>query len=323
MPCLKTSARLVTSTLCCLLLTGCLPGGDAPESIATVANQGVYSATFSQDGQWLMVGSIHNGGSLWSLWPPERHFDWNHREGSNTGVLASAFSADQQFVASADNRTIVLWQRQTGEAVSFWNTPGDIEDLALSSDGRYALLAMRDYTATLFDIQNGGIRQRLQHDGAVFDVDLDGSDQLAASASDDLTARIWQLETGKELLRLAHGNQVRTVSLSRDGRWLFSSALRETGKLWEVSSGQLQIELPKPVGYYACARFSTDGSQLLTGSSDGLVSLWHTTDGTLLRQWRITGNSVWNQPRVLVEDVAFGSSHYLAVGTNGQVYQLQ
>ncbi|WP_221793450.1 WD40 repeat domain-containing protein [Oceanobacter mangrovi] len=320
---LATLSKLSSLTISSLLLTACLGSADQPVASTEVARQGVYSATFSQNGQWLMVGSIHHGGSLWSLWPAERHFDWSHSADGDTSIMASAFSADQRYVATADNRTIVLWQRQTGEAASFWNAPGDILDLALTGTGRYAVLAMQDYTATIFDIQNGGIYHRLQHDGSVYDVSIDGADKLVASGSDDLTARVWSLETGKELLRLQHGNQVRTVELSRDGRTLFSSAMREPGKFWDPLSGKQLASIAKPSGHYSSARFDYDGKLLLTGSSDGYVALWQVSDGSLLRQWQLNSDFSWNKMRVLVEDVAFASDGYYAVDTNGKLYQLK
>jgi len=306
-----------------LLLQACVPNGESPSASREIARQGVYSAQFSHDGRWLAVGSLHHGGSLWSLWPPERHFDWNHAEGARTEILASAFSADQRFVATASNRTIVLWVRQTGEALSFWNAPGDILDIALTGTGRYAALAMQDYSATLFDIQNGGIHQRLQHDGTVFDVSIDGSDRLVASGSDDLTARVWRIDNGKEILRLQHGNQVRTVELNRDGRWLFTSAMREPGKIWDSASGRKLVEIARPAGHYSAAKFSHDSRYLLTGSSDGLVTLWKTTDGKQLKQWQLGNTFSWNQPRLLVEDVAFTGSEYYAVTTDGQLHRLK
>ncbi|WP_028292176.1 WD40 repeat domain-containing protein [Oceanobacter kriegii] len=316
-------SQLLGLILAIAALSGCMPQGESPQDQREVARQGLYSARFSHDGSWLFVGSLHHGGSLWSSWPPERHFDWNHAEGAQTEILASAFSNDKRFVATASNRTIVLWIRQTGEAFSFWNAPGDILDIALTGTGRYAALAMQDYSATIFDIQNGGIYHRLQHQGTVFDVSIDGSDRLIASGSDDLTARVWQLESGKELLRLQHGNQVRTVELSRDGRWLFTSAMREPGVIWDSSSGRKLVEIAKPAGHYSAVKFSHDGRYLLTGSSDGLVAVWKTSDGSLVKQWKLGSTFSWNQPRVLVEDVAFAGSYYYAVTTDGQLFRMK
>ncbi|MAD44624.1 MAG: hypothetical protein CMH98_06425 [Oceanospirillaceae bacterium] len=303
-------------------LTACSQGKEPAETYE-VARQGVYSATFSADGDSLMVGSIHHGGSLWQMPPPERVYDWNHKADGVSNLTHSAFSADGRYVATTDNRTIVLWQRDTGEAVWFWNAPGDIEDIELTTDGRYALLAMRDFTATLFDIQNGGIRHRLAHDGIVYDVSIDHDGMLAASGSDDLNARLWNLENGELLHTIHHNNQVKTVQLSADGRLLFTSALNESGKIWDTASGQLLKEIPAKSGHFSAAKFSATDTRLLTGSSSGQITLWNVSTGEVIDQWRAKPRDAWVSTHVLIEDVSFASSEWRAAGTNGLLYFLR
>jgi WD40 repeat protein len=314
-----SSALLLSLTL---LLSAC-DGGKAPADIREVARQGAYSMRFSANGNELMVGSLHHGGSLWSISPPERLIDWNHKADDYSSITSSAFSPEGNFVATTDNRTIVLWVRDSGEAVWFWNSPGDIQDIALTSNGSYALLAMADYTATLFDIKNGGIRLRLAHDGTVYDVSVSDNSLLAASASDDLNARIWNLENGKLLHQLKHNNQVKTAQLSADGRLLFTSALNESGKIWDVASGRLLQQIDRTRGHYSAARFSANNSQLLTGNSSGQIELWNTADGTRSQIWRASPRDTWVSNNVLVEDVAFHNDEWLAAGSNGLLYFLR
>jgi len=305
-----------------LLLSGC-DDAKAPADVREVSRQGAYSMNFSANGNELMVGSLHHGGSLWSINPAERLFDWNHKAEGYSNITSSAFSPEGNFVATTDNRTIVLWARDSGEAVWFWNSPGDIEDIALTSNGNYALLAMADYTATLFDIKNGGIRLRLAHDGIVYDVSVSDNSLLAASASDDLNARIWNLENGKLLHQLKHNNQVKTAQLSADGRLLFTSALNESGKIWDVASGRLLQQIDRTRGHYSAARFSANNSQLLTGNSSGQIELWNTADGQCSHIWRASPRDTWVSNNVLVEDVAFHNNEWLAAGSNGMLYFLR
>jgi len=315
---------LFRSLICCsaILLSAC-DDAKAPAKIEEVAKQGAYSIRFSPDGTRAMVGSLHHGGNLWSLTPPERHYDWNHQSEGYSNILNSAFSPDGNFVATADNRTIVLWQQDSGEAVWFWNAPGDIEDIALTANGNLALLAMQDYTATLFDIKNGGIRQRLAHDGIVYDVSVSADGVLAASGSDDSSARVWNLDTGKSLHTLKHNNQVRTAQLSADGRLLFTSAFSESGKIWDARSGQLLSEIATVRGHYSAARFVDNGRQLITGSSSGRIELWNVSDGSRQQVWRAAPRDTWVSNNVLVEDVARNGSQWLAAGSNGLVYFLR
>jgi len=304
------------------LLSGC-DNGKQPADVREFARQGVYSMTFSPDGADLMVGSIHHGGSLWTTQPPERIYDWNHVAENYSNIVSSAFSPDGDYVATTDNRTIVLWQRNSGESVWYWNAPGDIMDIALTPDGNYALLGMRDFTATLFDIKNGGIRQRFAHDGIVYDVSLSDDGLLAATASDDLNARIWNMENGELLQTLKHNNQVKTAQLSKDGRMLFTSALNETGKIWDVASGKLMKEIPPTRGHYSAAKFSDNDAQLLTGNSSGKIELWNVSSAERLQFWRASPRDTWVSNNVLVEDVAFLSNGWAAAGTNGLFYMLR
>lgn len=315
---LLTRSLILTSTL---LLTAC-DDAKAPAQIEEVAVQGSYSIRFSADGTDAMIGSLHHGGSLWSVSPLERRYDWNHQAEGFSNILTSAFSPEGNFVATADNRTIVLWNKSSGEAVWFWNAPGDIEDIELTEEGNLALLAMQDYTATLFDIKNGGIRQRLVHDGIVYDVSIASDGVIAASASDDSSAKIWNLQSGKLLQTLVHQNQVRTVQLSADGRLVFTSEFGGSGKIWEVASGRVLSEISSVRGHYSAARFVNNASQLLTGSSSGKIELWDVASAQRKAVWRAEPRDKWVSNNVQVEDVARSGSGWVAAGSNGLLYRL-
>ncbi len=311
---------LLTSSI--FLLSGC-DDAKAPHSMTRLSLQGAYSFSFSPDGRDVMVGSLHHGGSLWTTKPAERLYDWNHKDGTYSSITSSAFSPDGRFVVTTDTRTIVLWQRDSGEAVWFWNAPGDIHDIALTPNGDFALLGMADYTATLFDIKNGGIRIRLPHDGIVYSVSLSRDGVMAATGSDDLHARLWNLTDGKLLHSLKHGNQVRTVELSSDGRYLFTSAMNDRGKIWDAASGRLIKEIAHTRGHYSAARFSNDGRQLLTGNTSGQIELWNVNDGTRQQRWRAASESTLGSRAVLVEDVVIVADGAMAAGANGLLYLLK
>ncbi|WP_430460632.1 WD40 repeat domain-containing protein [Thalassolituus sp. LLYu03] len=304
-----------------LLLTGCDQGKE-PADVREVARQAAYSIRLANDGSAAMVGSLHHGGSLWKTQPVDRLFDWNHKQDDLSAITSSAFSPEGKFVATSDGRTIVLWTRDTGEAVWFWNAPGDIEDIALTGNGNFALLGLRDFSATLFDIKNGGVRQRLAHDGTVYSVSVSEDGLIGATGSEDLNARIWNLENGKLLFTLKHRTQVRTVQLSADGRLLFTSALNEPGKIWDVASGRLLKEIGRTRGHYSAARFSGNDAQLLTGTTAGHIELWNVSSGERQQLWRASNRDTWVNSTVMVEDVAFMNSGWLAAGTNGLLYFL-
>ncbi|MFT4763483.1 MAG: WD40 repeat protein [Oleispira sp.] len=313
---------LSTLILSSLFLTAC-GTGKQPERFDELANQGTHSLCLNNDGSFAFAGSIHHGGSLWRLQPFDRLFNWNHQAGKNSSIVSCDFSPEGNFVATTDSRTIALWNSKTGEAIWLWNAPGDIHDISLSSNGQYALLAMADYTATLFDIKNGGIKRTLRHDGIVFDVSIDQQGNFAASASDDSSARIWDLNSGKQVQRLEHGNQVRSAEISADGRWVFTSALGDPGRLWDNKTGEIISEFPINSGFYSSIRFNEDGSKILTGSSAGKIQLWETKTAKLEGTWQAVPRNKWVSNNVLIEDVAFAKQGYIASGSNGRIYYLE
>jgi hypothetical protein len=317
-----TTLLLPTAILSSLFLTAC-GIGKQPERFDELARQGVHSLCLNQDGSFAFAGSIHHGGSLWRLQPFDRLYNWNHQAGKNSSITNCDFSPEGNFVATTDNRTIALWNSNTGEAIWLWNAPGDIQDISLSNNGQYALLAMADYTATLFDIKNGGIKRTLRHDGIVYDVSIDEQGVFAASASDDSSARIWNLNNGKQIQRLEHNNTVRSAEISADGRFVFTSALGDPGRLWHSETGKVISEFPINSGFYSSARFSQDGLSLLTGSSAGKIQLWETKTAKLKQTWQAIPKNKWVSNNVLIDAVAFAKTGYVASGSNGRVFYLK
>jgi WD40 repeat protein len=319
---IQSTSLLSTVLLSSLLLTAC-SSGKQPERFDELTQQGAHSLCLNQDASFAFAGSIHHGGSLWRIQPFDRLYNWNHQAGKNSSIVSCDFSPEGEFVATTDNRSIALWNTKTGEAIWLWNAPGDIHDISLSSNGQYALLAMADYTATLFDIKNGGIKRTLRHEGIVYDVSMDKQGKLAASASDDSTARIWDLNSGKQLHLLKHDNQVRSAEISADGRLVFTSALGDPGRLWDARTGKVIKEFPITSGFFNSARFSKDSSQLLTGSSAGKIQLWETKTAELKNSWQAVPRNKWVSNNVLIEDVAFAKQGYVASGSNGRIFYLK
>ena len=318
---MKSVFKHLLLSLPLVALLGC-DTSPKPTSFDEVTQTGAYSLCLNENADQAIVGSIHHGGSLWRLSPLDRLFNWNHKEGQTSNVLHCDFSPDGQYAATADNRTIVLWNSQTGEAFWLWNTPGDLQDLELSQQGNLALLAMEDCTATLFDIKNGGIQRIFKHQGIVYDVSLTTDLRLAASASDDLTAKVWGVASGDIKQNFKHDNQVRSAQISPDGSLLFTSALGESGYLWDVESGNKLATYPINSGYFSAIRFSKDGSQILTGSSSGKIQLWD-LKGTIKKHWQAEPRNTWVSNNVHIEDVAFGGQNYLASGANGRIFHLR
>lgn len=316
------TGRHIGLLLCSLLL---LAGCDSkPDAWASYTLQGAFSGSLSQDGQYALVGSIAHGGSLWDTRTHERLFDWNHHQGEFTNISQSGFSPEGDYALTANPQDLVLWQVQSGAPVWFWSSPGEILDLALSSNGDYALLGLSNHEAVYFDVKNGGIRQSLRHPARVRSVALSQDGRLALTGSDDYITRLWDLGSGELLHQIPLGNIVDTVAISPDGRTAFSSATLDQAILWDLQTGEIRHHLSGNESFiqrrttYLSARFSSNGEQLLTGTAGGTILLWDTASGRQLERWQAHRLKVYGPTSTGIHAVAFGRDgrHY-ALGSNG------
>ena len=295
---------------------------EAPSKQWEMATQGVYSACLSHYGDHVLIGSIHHGGSFWQVSPFERLYDWNHKADSKTGILSCAISQNNQYASTAEHRKIVLWNAKTGEAFWLWEAPANIQAMTLTANGSHALLGMDNYEAALFDIQNGGVKLRLPHEGIVQTVDLNANAQWGITGGDDSMVKVWDLNSGKSVYTWQLRNQIKVVAISDDGKLGFAASHRDDSIIWDLTNGQERMRLPHKTGYYTSARFNETGTELLTGNSNGIVTLWQVETGQALKQWQLSPRSGWVNKKTQVLDVTFALTGFKAVGANGITYAL-
>ena len=316
--------RLIAQVLAsALILSGC-SDAEPPSVTLEMTTQGVNTAILSEDGRYALVGAVAHGGALWDTLNQNRLYDWNHSSDGYTTISQGDFSPNGQFAVTASPLDMVLWNTQTGQPVWFWKAPGEILDIALTSDGTRALLGLANHEAVLFDIKDGGILRNLVHPARVRSVALSQDEQLVLTGGDDYIARVWDLESGQQTSERSFENKVDSVALSPNGDLAFSSATLSSAQIWNTQTGELVSSLSgdEPVWTrrisYLTARFSSDGSRLLTGSASGLVQLWDVQTGDELKRWRLATKEVYGPIQTSVYAVAFGPGNSVsAVGSNG------
>ncbi|WP_083610038.1 WD40 repeat domain-containing protein [Neptunomonas phycophila] len=323
------TGKLLPLALICGLLSAC-DNTSSPSDSQRFTTLGAYSGAISQDGSLAVVGAQEEGGSLWNIQRKARLYDWNHASGERSLIAATSFSPDGLFAATATQQDLVLWHTDTGQAEWFWKAPGEILDMALGEQGQYALLGLSNQAAVYFDIINGGIKQTLPHQARVRTVDLSDDAELAITGADDYTTTVWNLATAEPLHTLTLDNVIDVAALSPDGRLAFSASTLDKAIIWDTASGKVLHTLsssegliPKRVSYVA-ARFSSNGNQLLTGTSSGLIQLWNSQTGQLTKSWRAQKREAYGPNSTSIYDVAFGSNGtYYAMGSNGVLNTLR
>lgn len=135
---------------------------------------------------------------------------------------AAAIAHDGSRVLTAQHtKPLRLWDALTGEQLRVVETERYVQCLALTRDGRRAVLGggWDDEAVYLWDLErNAEIRRFSGHHGVVTSVVLSPDESRILSASLDGTVRLWDVESGKELRRLkADGASVFCAALAPDG----------------------------------------------------------------------------------------------------------
>lgn len=301
------------------MLLGC---GDKPSKQLETTAQGAYSVSLSPDGQFALVGSILHGGSLWNLKKGERLYNWNHAQGSYSKIVATAFSTDSQFALTAESKRFVMWEVATGRAAGFWPAEGGVLAMALSDNGRYALVGQENYQAMYIDTATGSILSKLNHSGDINSVGISADGLVGITGGEDGIVRVWDLPEGKETFAYQLGDDVSAVAISNDGKLAFGSLYYGKGKIWETKTGKQVSEIGHHRTTITRARFSQDNKQLLTGFTARRIVLWNVKSGNNKKEWRADAPFFWRPSGLVITDLTFGkkSGQVISAFSNGLIY---
>jgi WD40 repeat protein len=275
--------------------------------LAVLAGHGqqVVAARYTPDGRRIVTLVLEH-------FPPNGH-----------GELSDPGKAPEVGVWDADpgkldgERTVPLRAWQLPEprvAKSFWYVDHRAA-LSFRPDGRRVAVTTGGYPERppgIWDVETGERLASLEgHEGPVVAVAWSPDGRWVGTASLDNTARLWDAATGKEVRRWTMQNSVFSVAFRPDGRRLLTVGAGQRYvftrtpdgvdewyehprdeapvRVWDIATGD-EKESPRwPAGgrcMYCTARYSADGTHILTHSTDlgggDAVRLWDTVTGEAL-----------------------------------------
>jgi WD40 repeat protein len=196
-----------------------------------------------------------------------------------------------------------------------------IMDAAWSPDGRSIATAAFDGAVRVYDGDTGHRRFTTHgRGGHAFEVDwAPDSARLVAGMSDG-TARVWILAEGggREVITLsAHDTRkgIEGVAFSPDGTRVLTGDVGVTAaRVWDVGTdGDAEVaNLPAVVATSGAVAFTPDGSQLVSSSGAGSVTVWDAQSFTRRRALGVPSRS----PMAAAQDAAPGYNAPQASGAD-------
>ncbi|BAZ29595.1 serine/threonine protein kinase with WD-40 repeats [Cylindrospermum sp. NIES-4074] len=207
-------------------------------------------------------------------------------------VNAVAISPDgKTFVSGSDDKTIKIWNLQTGELKStLTGHSNSVYSVAISPDGKTFVSGSGDKTIKIWNLQTGELKSTLTgHSNSVYSVAISPDGKTFVSGSGDKTIKIWNLQTGELKSLTGLSSWVRSVAISPDGNTLVSGD--KTIKIWNLQTGELK-SLTGLSSWVRSVAISPDGNTLVSG--DKTIKIWNLQTGELKSTLTGHSNSVFS-----------------------------
>jgi len=187
------------------------------------------------DMNYIMIWNIANGTTdrVWTM----------------QGARLTAVSPSEdgsKIVAGFSNGLMIVFDDKTASRSDYALHTGNITDIQISRDGRYALSGSVDGNAHYWSLANGEILRTFTHRNRVTNVAANSDFSLGFTSDSLDSQRLWNLQTGDLVTSLQHQQ-----------RWMYISNVH----------------------------FSQAGDHLLVASPSSAVSIWKTLDGSNVARW--------------------------------------
>lgn len=218
---------------------------------------------FSLDGKTAAAGDKDHVIHLWQIANTSQvSKPWKTLKGHTKWIKTIAFSPDGKMLASGENKTIHLWNLETGEILfSFTPQLNSVEAIAFSPDQKTLAGGSRE-AIYLWDTVTG------KEIGVCIPERITTSMTLVFSPD----SKTLVSACGARILKFAD----REVMLPSGG-WVTATASSDDGgifQLWNSRTGELLSTHTGHTNRVVAFAFSKDSKTFATGSRDGTVLLW-------------------------------------------------
>merc|ERR1719253_2268927 len=204
--------------------------------------------------------------------------------------IATSMEAPDMVLSASRDKSIIMWQltreeERYGIAQKRLTGHGHfVEDVAISSDGQFALSGSWDGTLRLWDLNNGTTTRRfIGHSKDVLSVAFSADNRQIVSGSRDKTINLWNTlgvlkftideEGHKEWVSCVRFSPNLSIPLIVSAGW------DKVVKVWNLTHCKLRSNLLGHTGYVNTVTVSPDGSLCASGDKDGTAYLWDLNEG--------------------------------------------
>ncbi len=266
-------------------------------------NEKVWSTRFSRDGRFLASADDQGRIRIWDFEERKIHVI---KEKSHQGEIRALDFGPRDLIASGglNDFVVKVWQVSAAGLEllsSLEGHTGDIEDVAMSPDGKRIISTSMDRTARIWDWEEKRVLHILKHPWTVFDVDISPDGQEVVTSCRDNRIRIWDATSGKLLERIEampleskdFFKHRWPVVFARSGQLIAAGCHRGEVKVWDRGSLEILVTLWGHEAGVWSLDSDPAGNRLVSCSHDRTLRLWEIDTGREPHCFRGHSHSVY------------------------------
>jgi guanine nucleotide-binding protein subunit beta-2-like 1 protein len=205
-------------------------------------------------------------------------------------ALATSMEVPDMLLSASRDKSLIVWTLTRDDekfGVAKRRLKGHshyVQDVAISSDGQFALSGSWDGTLRLWDLNTGTTTRNFYgHTKDVLSVAFSADNRQIVSGSRDKSINLWNTLGQCKFVITEHGHK-EWVSCVRFSPNLAQPLIVSAGwdkmvKVWNLTHCKLRTNLIGHTGYVNTVTVSPDGSLCASGGKDGTAMLWDLNEG--------------------------------------------
>ncbi len=196
----------------------------------------------------------------------------------------NSFATQGNILASAsDDRTVSLWNLNTGKQIYSFFEPQEVCDVAINR--QHEIVAAGGFDRKIIDwkLDTKNLNHifsmpgcSYSHDNVVYALTYSHKGKILISGSADKTIRIWDTTTGQLRATLnGHTDAILSLAISPCNRYLISGSADQTIRVWDLNNLYTKPQIIHGhLDWVTTVAITPDGKYLISGSKDKTVKIW-------------------------------------------------